>query len=447
VPNNYGNDITKAGDYRINKMILKSGINETSVDVRALYTTFEVFEDLFSPYMTAKINMIDSLNLPERLPIRGQETLELEFQTDFTGVTPVKKTFKVYKIDNQTIDENGRGQQYTLHLMSEGGYYNYTERCGYSVKGKISTMVGEVFKKHFPEYLWKDTLVIQPSSDNFSFVLPQNYSPFKSITWLSKRAISGVETDYSPYLFYETLEGYRFQTLNKIIEDGEKSKDKYYFINSNVNKNPETNEGSGIRVKGTAALPGIYNKIQSLQESSRFDMIENIGSGVIASRMSVHDIVNKEKREYTFKEADVFDTMKRLGKHPHYVKATQKETNEFFEKSNSAYFYYSFSPYSVYTLENNIVDNSRAEEYFLKRKYMMNALMTQRLSVEIYGDSTKRVGNLVEVFIPKISADGHLLDEPEDKVLSGEYLITSICHSFGKHYTCKLELSRNCLGV
>lgn len=447
MPNVYGNDITKSGDYRINKMVLKSGINENSVDIRALYTNFEIFEDLFSPFMTAKLYMIDSLNLPEILPIRGQETLEIEFHTDFVGVEPVKKTFRVYKVDGHTVDENGRGQQYTIHLMSEGGYFNYTERCGYSVKGKTSSMVAEIFKKHFPEYLWKDSLFIQPTSDNFSFVLPQNYSPFKAITWLSRRAISGAEVDYSPYLFYETFDGYRFQTLYKIMEDGEKAKDKYYFIKSNVNKNPETNEGSGIEVEGIAGLPGSYNRIQSLQESSRFDMVENIGSGVVASKMSVHDLIFKERRDYYFKESDVFDDIRKLSKLPHYINTKQKESNEFFEKSNSAYFFFSFSPYTVYTEDNNIVDNSRAEEFFLKRKYMINSLMSQTLSVEIYGDSTKRVGQIMEIFVPKIAADGHLLDEPQDKVFSGDYIITSACHRFGKHYTCKLELSRNGMGV
>ena len=447
MPNFHGTDITKAGDYKIHKMILRSGISDDFVDIRALYTNFEVFEDLFSPYMTAKIYMVDSLNLSERLPIRGQETLELEFSTDFPGARSIKKTFKVYKIDNQIIDENGRGQQYTLHLMSEGGYFNYTERCGYSVKGKVSDMVFQVFKKHFPEYLWKEYLSVQKTSDNFSYVLPQNFTPFKAITWLSRKAISGIDSDYSPYFFYETSDGYRFESLNQIIENGEKTKDRYYFIKSNVNRNFERNESSGLEVKGTASLPGIYNKIQSLQESLRFDMVENIGSGVLASHMIVQDLVRKEKREYTFRESDVFKTMKKLGKKPHYIKAKQKETNEFFEKSSSSYFFLPFSPYTVYNEKNNIVDNSRIEEYFLKRKYMVNTMMTQKISAEIYGDSTKRVGQIMEIFIPKISADGHLLDEPNDKVLSGDYMITSICHRFGKHYVCKLELSRNCMGV
>jgi hypothetical protein len=107
VPNTHGSDITKAGDYKITKMVLRSGIKDEFLDIRAMYTSFEIYEDMFSPYMTAKVYMIDSLNIPEVLPIRGQETLELEFSSDVPGVDPVKKIFKVYKIDRQTIDENG----------------------------------------------------------------------------------------------------------------------------------------------------------------------------------------------------------------------------------------------------------------------------------------------------------------------------------------------------
>ena len=447
MPNAYGNDITTAGDYKVKKMILRSGIGEESIDIRALYENFEIFEDMFSPYMTAKIYMRDSLNLPEMLSIRGQEILDLEFVSDIPGIDSVKKTFRVYKIDSQKIDENGRGQQYTLYLMSEGGYYNYTERCGYSVKGKVSDMVFEIFKKHFPTRIWKDKLTIQPTIDNFSYVIPKSYSPFKAINWLSNRAIVGSDSDYSPCFFYETLDGYRFESFNKIVKSGNMKKPKYYYNKSNVNKNPETNEGSGLEVRENYFFPSIYSKIQNLTEVSRFDMIEKIGFGVISSSMCVHDLLNKEKRDYFFREGDEFRNVEKLGKYPHYISPADGENNEMFVKSNSSYFFIPFTPYTIYSKGNRIVDNSRIEEYFLKRKYIVNSIMTQKINIEIYGDSTKRVGQTVEVVVPNISANGHMKNDKTDRNISGDYLITAICHRFGKKYSCKMELSRNCMGV
>ena len=443
MPNATGSDITKAGDYVIDKLILHSEVTETSVNIRALFSRMEIYEDMFSPYMTAKIYMNDGLNIAENLPIRGQETLELSFRTDFEGMEPIQKTFKIYKIDQQIIDENGRGQQYVLHLISEGGYFNYSEYCGYSVKGTVSSMVGEVFKKHFPEYLWKDTLYIQPTADNFVYVLPRSYTPFKAITWLARRAVCGIGDDYSPFFFYETVEGYRFRSLSSLMDDGQATKNTYYYKNNNVNKNPETNEGSGIKTK--ANLPSMYNRIQSLEEKERFDMVENIGSGVVSSILTVHDLLHKEKRDTIFREVDVFENSKKMGTAPHYIRV--KGSNEFFDKSSCTYSYLPSTPYTVHTNDNNIIDNTRIEEYFLKRKYMINTMMTQKVLVGIYGDSSKRVGQLMEISVPKIAADGHLSEEKDDKNLSGDYMITSIRHEIGDKYMCMVELSRNAKGL
>lgn len=443
MPNAVGSDINKAGDYVIDKLVLRSEVTGTSVNIRALFSHMEIYEDMFSPYMTAKIYMNDGLNIAENLPIRGQETLELSFRTDFDGVAAITKTFKIYKIDQQIIDENGRGQQYVLHLISEGGYFNYSEYCGYSVKGTVSSMVGEVFKKHFPEYLWKDTLSVQPTADNFSYVLPKSYTPFKAVTWLARRAISGIGGDYSPFFFYETVEGYRFHSLSSIIENGQATKDIYYYTNKNVNRNPEINQGSGIKTK--SRLPSMYNRLQSLEEKTRFDMVENIGSGIVSSILTVHDLLHKEKRDTLFREVDVFENSKKMGTSPHYIRV--KGSNEFFDKTFGAYSYLSFTPYTVHTSENNIIDNTRIEEYFLQRKYMINTMMTQKVVVDIYGDSNKRVGQLMEISVPKIAADGHLQDEKDDKNLSGDYMITSICHKMGQKYMCTVELSRNAKGL
>jgi len=101
----------------------------------------------------------------------------------------------------------------------------------------------------------------------------------------------------------------------------------------------------------------------------------------------------------------------------------------------------------VYSKQNQIKDNNRIEDYFLKRKYMMNAIMTQKIIIDLYGDSTKRVGQVVSLYTPKISADQAVQQEKADKNFSGNYLITSIRHTLASAYSCKLELSRNAMGV
>ena len=80
----------------------------------------------------------------------------------------------------------------------------------------------------------------------------------------------------------------------------------------------------------------------------------------------------------------------------------------------------------------------------------MNTMTTQKIIIEIFGDNRKRVGQVITVFVPKISADGHsdvAQGNRADENLSGDFLITSIKHTLSTLYSCKLELSRNCMGV
>ena len=435
-----GNNLLKAGDYALTKLLLTSNVNNKEIDISNLYTSIEIFEDMFSPYMTATIKMNDSFNIPEIFPITGQEKIEIEFKTNIETVDFVNKVFSVFKLDKQATDPNGKGQQYTIHLISQGGLINYTQRCGYYVGGSVSDMIHTIVSKHFPSFLWEDNMQIESTKDNYSFVLPKTYTPFKAISWLSEKAMNS-SGEYSPFLFYETFDGYRFKSLSTIIKDGKNNIQEYYYIKENISKS----DGSASSLPTEGPTSAVWHRVQNLEELNRFNTAENIMNGLISSRLVVHDLIKKEKREILFREGDVFADMTKLGDNSHY-KLSQKDDSIFYDNPCS-YYYLSSTGYTVYSKENQIKDNNRIEDYFLKRKYMMNAIMTQKIIIDLYGDSTKRVGQVVSVYTPKISADQAVQEQKADKNFSGDYLITSIRHTLGSAYSCKLELSRNAMGV
>ena len=57
------------------------------------------------------------------------------------------------------------------------------------------------------------------------------------------------------------------------------------------------------------------------------------------------------------------------------------------------------------------------------------------------------MGQVINLYTPKFSADHAVKSDKADKNFSGNYLITSVRHTFGTAYSCKLELSRNAMGV
>jgi len=437
----HGGEALAAGNYKLNKFVMHSLVNGSEVNMSSLFRYIEIYEDLFSPYITAKVFVEDGHNFPERFPITGQEKVTISFKTDIDSFQPLELTFRVYKLDAVKISPNGKSQNYVLHLMSDGGYFNFSETCGYALRGSVSDMVYTVFKKHFPESLWKDRLVVQQTKDNYSFVLSNFYTPFKAISWLATKAFSGVGKEFSPFLFYETLDGHRFQSISKIIENGSAKPITYLYTAPNIG----TVSGVKQELGFSSVLPSRYHKIQMLEELNRFDMADNIMSGIISSKLLVHDLLRKEVRESEFFESDVFDSMKKLGTNGHF-RREDPDAGRLLSKG-AAYFYMPSTGYTVHTKNNPIEDNFKTETLRLNRNYHLNTFLTQKLIVQVFGDSRRRVGDIVIIRVPKPQSDVTSLDDQDDKNLAGEYMITTIKHTLATSYSCKYELSRNCMGV
>jgi hypothetical protein len=438
---NHGNDNLKAGDYKLEKFTLHSLLNGSSIELNNLFRYIEIYEDIFSPYVSAKLYIEDANNFPERFPIVGQEKVEISFRSDINAMRPVDLVFRVYKLDSHRINPNGKTQQYTLHLMSESGYFNFTQYCGYGVAGPISEMVKTIFTKHFSEEVWKNKLFVESTNDNYSFALPASYTPFKAIEWLSGKAYTTPGKEYTPFLFYETLDGHRFKSIGSIIKDGSVSVPYYTYTQANMPHIDGKRETAGVNT----ILPNRYMKIQKLEELSRFDEVSNIMNGMISSKLTVHDLVRKEARLVEFFEGDIFENMVKLGDQPHF-KASDPETYRLMTNGVS-YYYLPSTAYTVTNQTNGIIDNHQYESLYLKRKYHMNTFLTQKIVIEVFGDSRRRVGDIVHIDVFKPQSDVTSAVDKYDKNLSGEYMITSVKHTLATAYSCKYELSRNCMGV
>lgn len=437
----HGNNNLKAGDYKLDKLVIHSLLNGTSVPLYNLFKRIEIYEDIFSPYVTAKLHIEDAFNFPERVPIIGQEKVEIVFRSDMNAFAPVELMFRVYKLDTHSIEQNGKAQRYTLHLISEGGFFNYSQYCGYALRGRVSDMVGAVMKKHFPENVWTERLEIEPTADNYSLVVPGSYTPFKAIEWLCGRAYTSEGSEYSPYLWYETLEGYRFKSLSKIIEDGSRTISYYTYTQANIQPLEGVVENVGVQTD----VPNRYLKVQKLEELSRFDAVSNVMNGMISAKLAVHDLPKKEYRVSDFFETQVFDSMKKLGEFPHF-RTSDPETHRLLSKGTS-YFYLPSTSYTVADGVNGINDNHKREPLYLKRKYHMNTFLTQKLAITVFGDSRRRIGDIIHLDVLKPQSDGSSLNERFDKNLGGQYMITTVRHTLASTYSCTYELSRNCMGV
>jgi hypothetical protein len=85
-----GSSLLKAGDYVLDLLEIRSVVSGNSVDLRGLISKFEIYEDLFSPYLSAKVYIRDSFNFPERLPIRGKYNFQTRYSLFVSGESNIQ---------------------------------------------------------------------------------------------------------------------------------------------------------------------------------------------------------------------------------------------------------------------------------------------------------------------------------------------------------------------
>ena len=69
------------GDFELQKLTLTSPHRKGYIDLKAAWSGFNIYESIFSPYLTADIQLVDGIGLMESVPIIGEETITIQVKT------------------------------------------------------------------------------------------------------------------------------------------------------------------------------------------------------------------------------------------------------------------------------------------------------------------------------------------------------------------------------
>ena len=92
-----------------------------------------IYENIFMPYLTGTIVMIDDNNIVKDLGIKGTERLYVVFKSPKTD-TQIEKTFVISSIRRQ-IKTNEQRSLLILELIEQHGYFNELELINKSYTG------------------------------------------------------------------------------------------------------------------------------------------------------------------------------------------------------------------------------------------------------------------------------------------------------------------------
>lgn len=434
---------TNATDVSVKNISIRSATGSFSL-VNS-FLELSVFENIFRPCMSASLVLSDSQNIPYKLPIIGEETVDIDIMVKgFEGTKDEKifsikpPPFHVNSISSRDFTKP-KAQIFTLDLISEQYMSSLHSKVSKSYKNqKISSIVEDIYRTYIDD---ETGLLFIESTDRNETVIIPNLNPFDSIKWLTKRTISG-DSGSVNYLFFETMQGTSFMSLDSLAQ----VEPICTFIQKQRVDDPA----------GVENMSANIFKINSFTFLNQFDKSKNIKRGVYSSKLITHDIVRKKivQSEYNgfnewfgFNHCGMFPTqsnadietksasVNRTSFGPGNSENAFHITNEkaLGDMTDSKVEFYP-KHYQMYSSNRGDYYDNHVESWKLRRNGHVGVYDGIAILLEISGNSMLRVGHTVTLILPspQTTDKDNASDDINDKFLSGTYMITAIQHIFSK---------------
>ena len=409
------------GSYSNFKVTIKSHTSNI-YDVTDNVTKLTIFEAIDQFFLRGDMIMYDDSGLVNRVPLIGQETVQIEFTKD-----DIDRVLNFRITDVYSIEKVARNiSSIRFKLVTEKEFLNSTKTFSRSFRGITSDIIKTIYKS----YLNREVEIYDKGSSSYNIVFPF-IKPYQAIDKILDKAFNN---EKSPLFLFDTLnsgETTKLISFNTMI-----SKDAKFTIYDSKELFNTGKDGSTVR-----GLADQRHHIKSIKQETAYDTLSILSKGAYASNTTVIDISNKTVSTTTFKYTDSAKIKNEL-----ISKEYKIDDKPLDELSNSRHFVsrtnnVSFEADGIMSNYNTINTTS-----LMSRSSFINRMNVARLNAVVDPIKEIECGDCLDVKIQQnIPA---LKNLPEDMVSSGKYLISAISHNFDKTtYSMSLELIRDFIGV
>lgn len=411
-----------AGDINIRRLEVVSSAN-FKVDMTNQLIGMEIYEDMFSPFMTMAISIRESQDFINALPLRGEEILNLEISTPTLKNEDqvIKGKFYIYKLsDRQLLTD--RNSAYTLYCISYEALVDLNMKQSRGYSGNIGELAASFLKKEG----FNTTKKINVESTKNAIKYTSNFwSPVKNLNYLTTAAINN--SNSPSYVFFESRKGFNFVTLDSLYKQNTFQK----FIKDSYVRDTDKN----ISYRN---LNRDYQRIIDFKVKVSYDALQVTNNGAYASRVYAFDLVKKKLF------AKDYDALADFNNNAHLNKNALYTTRKPVSPMNLI-----FNEVRHYAVFNGFQDISNVNS-LQKRNSMLAMLRSSIIEITVFGRTDYTIGQKVSVEVPKptiiTEKDKNSLDSKNgtiDKTYSGNYIVTAINHVINRNsHTCLLELSK-----
>jgi len=409
-----------AGDISIENVSIVTSKGMTQ-NITNQLLSIELFEDLFSPFMTGLITVKDSFDFVNLMPFIGEEFINMKIYTpSLEEKDYINQQFYIYKISDRLITGD-RTVVYQLHIIAREAVIDVNKNVSKNYSGIISDIVKEICTNKEDGLESTKPINVEPTANKTKFI-SNFWSPIKSINYAVGNATTSAGA--SNYLFFENRNGLNFVSLDSLYNQ----EPKMEFVYDNYARDVLSDGRSIINLNED------YKRITELEIPLVYDYIDRIRSGMFASKIITHDPVTKKYYSKNFNMLDDFLNNSHLNE---FSAATTSNINS----PNSLIINYPKN-YGVF---NQYTDVSNAKTIQKRISQLMQA-QTTKLNITVLGRTDYTVGMKVKVKLNKIQpiGKGELEEDILDTVLSGFYIISAINHSINRDkHECAMELIKD----
>lgn len=401
-----------AGSSSIESVVITNNTGD-HLDITDLVLEINVYEDMFTNFMSGNLVIADAVGLLSTLPIIGQEKVAFSIMSSIWGSQSY--TFAVYSVTHRNI-ENATTTSYNLNFVSKEAIDDKLVRISKSYKGTIGQIVKNIFNDWIPS---TKNFSVENTNNNTSVIVPY-WSPFESMNWLSSRAIPN-SAQRASFFLYETKDGFQFNSLDTLFQ--KESLGLLEYRDSNI--------ASAIGANKTA-LAGLTIEDYEVLEIN--DTLKALTNGLLGTSLYYKDLTKNQWNKSNWNYLTEFNKSKHLNNNP-IVPNTNGFNTSFIGQTTEARLAYGHDK-----IFSNVTDSFFPKEWVGSRISTLQQLNNTRLNISVPGHIVFSVGKTVDLSFPKnapVSKD----NKNKDGQLSGRYLISTVRHNFQlKFHRVSMEL-------
>jgi len=413
--------------------------NAVSHDISTIIGAWHVEHGIGSVSLSGSITVLDNEGLLEGLPLRGEESLELEFLcADLQTKREIKA--QVHKINDVAASNTNKGTTYTIHWISSQSWAGFKRSVLKAFRDKkISTMCKEVFEQYisrlvdyspsrvetYPEgtQVWslqgnrERKFILQDTEGNTNVIIP-DYMPTEAIGFLLKRAHSNTNSSSSSWRFFERWDGFYCVSDEWLYERGisaSQRRTSQFNYSAQVDMDPENAEEQ-------------VRSFSSFKNSERSNPAQSLVNGAYRNTIIEVDLLKHHARRYNYgyndsrqgtQFTDVTGNKSSWATDIH----TQQYANDTFTDENAKQ-YMMIRDYRDFSNSISFPEDKHFRDIIARRVMYNHHMHSTAVTATTDGRLDVGAGDVINVRIRELNQGSNQIeDNPQ---LSGKYLVTHV---------------------